>query len=201
MNDSTANRLNQLFAGSKSDPALNPLFNSYLMTGHELLNNRKVQEALEPLSRASALVPDNANAHYLLGRADLAIQRFGDAAFQFHKVLDLDPRHIPAWNNLGGALLQQGQPAEALAAFGKARELEPSNRTIRTNRAVALIRLPGHVDEGIAELQEVLRAEPGLTAAQDALKEGIEVKRKDAERTSASRAPEAAAKPAPAIAR
>ena len=116
----------------------------------------------------------------MLGRADLFVKRFADGAFEFRKVLDLDPRHVNAWNNLGGSLLQLGQPEQALEAFRKALDIDPSNRTIRANMGVARVRVPGQLDQGIAELQEVLRGDPDQKDAEGALKAALEVKRKGA---------------------
>ena len=135
----------------------------------------RVDEAIEPLTRAVVMAPRNTNAHYLLGRADLTQRRFSDAAFEFRKVLEIEPRHVPAWNNLGGALLQLSEPDQALVAFQKALDIEPENQTIRANLGVALVRLPGHLEEGIAKLQEVLRRHPDAMdeGATEVLKEAI----------------------------
>jgi superkiller protein 3 len=114
----------------------------------------------------------------MLGRADLFVRRFADAAFEFRKVLDIDARHLNAWNNLGGSLLQLGQPEQALTAFQKALEIEPSNRTIRANMGAARVRVPRQLDQGIAELQQVLREDPDQKDAEGALKAALEVKQK-----------------------
>lgn len=176
LNRQSADRLNDLYSASKSDPASNPLFNAYLYTGHELLNTGHEGDAIEPLSRAIALAPRDTNAHYMLGRADLNIGRLGDAVYEFRQVLNLNPRHVPAWNNLGGTLLLSGDPEHALEAFQKALEIDPSNSSIRTNIGAARIRMPGQLDRGIAELQEVLRKEPDRKDAAEALKYALEVK-------------------------
>jgi Flp pilus assembly protein TadD len=175
-----AHRFTELFARSKSDPASNPLFQAYLFKGHELLNTGHEEAGIEPLSRAIELAPRDTNAHYMLGRADLFAKRFADAAFEFRKVVEIDPRHVPGWNSLGGSLLQLGQPEPALAAFRKALEIEPSNRTIRANMGAARVRMPGELDRGIAELQEILREDPNQKDAEGALKAALEFKQKGA---------------------
>ncbi|MBZ5625104.1 MAG: tetratricopeptide repeat protein [Acidobacteriia bacterium] len=165
----TADQVAKLWSASNSNMASNPLLDSYMHMGHELLNTGHVQQAIEPLSRAIELAPGDENAHYMLASADLALNRFAAAAGEFRKVVELNPRHVTAWNNLGGALLESGQPEEAVAAFRKALEMGPPNQTIRSNIATALVRTPGHLDEAIAELQEVLRKDPNEEHAREAL--------------------------------
>jgi Flp pilus assembly protein TadD len=196
-----ADRFATLWSGSHADPASNPLFAAYLSRGHELLNAGREADAVESLSRAIELAPLDANAHYMLGRAALSGKRFADAAFEFRQVLSLDPRHLPAWNNLGGSLLQLGQAEPALSAFRKALELDPSNRTIRANIGVAQVRVPGQLDEGIAELQNALRNDPHQPDALQALKNALDAKLKEAPRSEASkRKRESSDKPTPPLA-
>jgi tetratricopeptide (TPR) repeat protein len=174
----TADRIAKLWSASKSDAASNPLFDSYMHMGHELLNTGHADQAIEPLFRAIQLAPGDVNAHYMLGAADMILKRFAASAIEFRKVLDLNPRQVSAWNNLGGALLQSGQAAEAVTAFRKALEIGSPNQTIRANIGAALVRTPGHLDEGIAELREVLRADPNEESAKVALTAALEAKEK-----------------------
>jgi hypothetical protein len=169
--------LARLYAGSGSDASANPLFQMYLYTGNELWNNGHQEESLEPLTRAAELSPRDANAHYVLGRANLFTRRFVNAAAEFRKALEINPQHSPSWNGLGGTLLNMDQPEEALRNFRKALELDPSNRMIRANIGKALARLPGHMEEGIAQIQELVRSDPKDLYAQQAFEETLEFKR------------------------
>jgi tetratricopeptide (TPR) repeat protein len=179
LNRETVQRFNELFAATKADSASNPLFQAYLFIGHELWSTGHHEEAIEPLSQATAFAPRDVNAHFMLGRSNLLMKRFPDAAFQFRQVVALDPRHAPAWNSLGGALVQMGDLEQALAAFQKALEIDPSNQTIRANLGAARVRVPGQLDLGIAELQGVLRDDPDQKDAADALKYALDVKHRE----------------------
>jgi tetratricopeptide (TPR) repeat protein len=67
-------------------------------------------------------MPDSIHAHYQLGLALQNQGRFAAAVAQFQKVLELDPKHVPARNNLAWMLatcpdnsLRDGNRAVALA--------------------------------------------------------------------------------------
>ena len=175
----TLDRVEKLWSASKSDPGLNPLLDADMHTALELLNMGHAEEGIEALARALELSPGNVNAHYMLASAELSLRHYAAAAGEFHKVVELSPRNVSAWNSLGGALMQNGQSAEAIPAFRKALEMDASNQTIRANVAAALVRTPGHLEEGISELREVLRGSPNeenlkiaLTAALQAKQNG-----------------------------
>ncbi len=169
-------QLARLYSSSGSDASANPLFQMYLYIGNELWSKGHEEESLEPLSRAAELSPRDLSVHYMLGRAELFTRRFGSAVLEFRRGLEVDPSHSASWNGLGGALLKIDEPVEALAAFRKALELDPSNRTIRANVGQALVHLPGHVDEGIAEIQALVRSDPNDLYAQQSLQSALEFK-------------------------
>ena len=170
-----ADQLAKLTADSGTNVTAGPLFTGYLYSGRELLNAGRAADAAEPLYRATVLAPRDSNAHYLLGQANLLTKRFNDAVTEFRKVVEIDPRHVPGWNGLGGALLQAQQPDEAYMAFQKASALEPGNPAIRINMGVALVRILGREGEGIAILREVQRDHPEAMndGAQQILNEAI----------------------------
>jgi len=49
--------------------------------------------------------------------------RYGKAEAWFRQALDLDPRDVTAWTNLGLCLSRLGQEQEAFTCFEKVREL------------------------------------------------------------------------------
>ena len=79
------------------------------------------------------------------------------------------------------------QSDEALAAFQKAQELDPTNRLVRANAARARAHLPGQIDKAVADLQELVRSDPKDTWAQQALDEALFLKR-DAQKPNAGSA-------------
>jgi Tfp pilus assembly protein PilF len=109
--------------------------------------NRRVEAALEELSKALKADPENAEVYNLLGiialnqghdytmqaetvsclkgkdgeavRAD-ALRRFRQAEESFRKAVTFNPEHSAAWNNLAVAALQQRDWERAITAAGNA---------------------------------------------------------------------------------
>jgi hypothetical protein len=79
--------------------------------------------------------------HYNLGTLFLGTRRWSDAAAQFTSALELRPEHGNTYNNLGVALLAQGQVQAAIDRFQRAVALDPSNDAARQNLADAVARL------------------------------------------------------------
>jgi tetratricopeptide (TPR) repeat protein len=61
-------------------------------------------EAIEHYQRALKQMPDSTHSHYQLGLALQSRGKFTAAIAQLQKVLELDPKHIPAQNNLAWLL-------------------------------------------------------------------------------------------------
>ena len=167
LNADTVARIGKLWAESKSGG--NPVYEYYLNRGTEALKAGKATLATEPLTHAVEVLPTDTRAHNVLGTAYMVMRQYPQAAHEFQKVVELDPQNYIAWNNLGGALLQFGEPAEAIEPLRKALKMRPGDGAIHGNYGAALARTPGHLAEGIAELQECLRINPQATAAQQAL--------------------------------
>lgn len=75
-------------------------------------------------------------------------------------------------NNEGAALEKTGDLRGALEKYRKALDLNPDHVGIRVNYAVALLRL-GQWTEGLTELHEALRRDPGNAQIQAALKDAL----------------------------
>src|SRR5260370_28218543 len=72
-------------------------------------------DAVEWLSRAAALEPANAEAHYNLGVALQTLVRTDDAAASYRQALRRQPHRAEAHSNLGHTLLSPGRLHAALA--------------------------------------------------------------------------------------
>ena len=91
----------------------------------------------------------------------------------FRKALQLKPDYAKAYNNLGNALKDQGQLAEAVAQYQEALRLKPDYAEAHNNLGVAL-QDQGQLAEAVAQYQEALRLKPDYLAARGALVHGLQ---------------------------
>lgn len=91
------------------------------------------------------------------------LNRAPDAEAELRKALDLNPRFIPAWLNLGNLYEDLGDPVQARKAYSQASTLDPENGRARSRMAMIDIH-QGREGEAIASLQAAL-ARPGLRAS------------------------------------
>ena len=75
-------------------------------------------------------------------------------------------------NNRGAELEKAGDVRGALEKYRAALELLPDHVGIRVNLAVALLKL-GNWEEGISQMREALRREPGNAKLQKALEDAL----------------------------
>jgi len=113
-------------------------------------------------------MPDSIHAHYQLGLALQYRGKFAAAIAQFQKVLELDPRHVTAQNNLAWLLatcpdnsLRNGQKAVELAQ--QAVQLSGGNAPEILDTLAAAYAEAGRFPEAIETAQRVL----DLSAAQN----------------------------------
>ena len=134
------------------------------------------------LQESFRLNPKNQSTLYSLQlalRQDGQVQEAAQVKKQLAELLrDIDKESDNAFaalrlNNEGAALEKAGDLSGALEKYGKASSLDPNHTGIRLNFGVALLRT-GRWAEGLAELREVLRREPGNVKAQAALKDALE---------------------------
>ena len=113
-----------------------------LETGHRLMEAGEYQLALDAYMRAAArqgLTPDTLAG---MGSADLRLGRLGQAEDLLRRAVEEDPTFVPAWNNLGVLLLEQGEYGEASEVFRRAYAADSGNSdTIRDNLRLALARM------------------------------------------------------------
>jgi hypothetical protein len=114
-----------LVAWPQRDPSLWALdaYNS----GWQALESNNLQLAEKKLAVAYAYVPGNSETLFALGNLRLA-QNDPAAALAFYRaVLNLDPQHKGAFNNLGVIALDANQLAEAENWFRRAANVDPRN--------------------------------------------------------------------------
>lgn len=102
-------------------------------------------------------------ANELIGMGD-----FAEAQVVLRQVLAADPGYAPAWNGLGGALLQQDMLAEARQALSRALELDPNFAEAMHGLARCLFRM-GDLEGALSRFEAVAAMRPGdVSARKDA---------------------------------
>lgn len=119
------------------------------------------EDTAEGYARAAVCLPDDADIHYMLGNAMLAVSRLPEALAAFSRTLALAPGHGEASNNYGIVLRRLGRGPEALAAFGAAIRANPRNVPAHVNCGTALMELQRY-EEALAAFDEALRIDPAL---------------------------------------
>jgi Flp pilus assembly protein TadD len=117
---------------------------------------------------ALRLLPDYPEVHNNLGNLLLHAGRLGEAEEQFTEAIKLMPELSTAHNNLGTVRQRQNRMPEAIACFRKAVEYNTNYWQAHYNLAIASLS-QGSKEEGLHELQTVLRLKPDYKPAQSAL--------------------------------
>lgn len=123
-------------------------------------------------STAGAGVPSSATADELL-EAGLAAFNAGNAASAiplFERLVQIDPRHKTAWNDLGLARLRTGNYNAAIAAFQKQLQVDPSDQHANDYLGLAYQQQRNY-PEAIATFRKQVAATPLDSVAHAALGE------------------------------
>lgn len=101
-----------------------------------LVEEGRLEEAIEQLRLLTVDAPANARAHHFLGRflarsaagvdAVTARRRVEEARAHFQAALRSDPAHAPSWYEVGRLLYLEGRAEDAAKALDRALELEPN---------------------------------------------------------------------------
>lgn len=121
-----------------------------LIVGHRLVEAGEYELALKAYLRAAGEQGTNADVLSALGSANLNLGRLGQAETLLRSALKQDEKFVPAWNNLGVALMEQGKNGEAERVFRTAFALDSGESAeIRDNLRLALEKLenPAYDDE------------------------------------------------------
>lgn len=112
----------------------------------------RVAEAMQVYEQILAKAPDHPGALYYLGAAHLEMDDARAALPYLRRALELRPeRDANAWFALGLAAFTVGDYAQAVDAYRRSLQMDPSQIAIRNNLAVALGKL-GRTDEAKREL-------------------------------------------------
>jgi Flp pilus assembly protein TadD len=95
-----------------------------LARGYAALQKKDYEAAAQLFRQYLAAKPDDATAHFELGYACTALERWPEARAEYEKAVALDPKMVEAQLNLGLVLLPR-DPAAAVAPLQKAVALAP----------------------------------------------------------------------------
>jgi Flp pilus assembly protein TadD len=149
--------------------------------GSEYLHQGHAHEAVTPLREAVRLDPKNQSALYNLQIAlaeDGQVEAAREVKRQLVQLLrerdKVSENALAAvqLNNQGADLEKSGDLRGALEKYRAALRLNPEHTGIRTNVAIALLRL-GEWSEGIAELREAVRRDPENAVLKAALADAL----------------------------
>lgn len=113
-----------------------------LIVGHRLMDAGEYELALKAYYRAGATHGMNADVLSALGSANLKLGRLYQAERSLREAVELDETFVPAWNNLGVVLMEQGNFGEASLVFQRAFALDSGESVdIRDNLAIALAKI------------------------------------------------------------
>ena len=125
-----------------------------LIVGHRLMAVGEYDLALKAYLRAAGEQGTNADVLSALGSANLNLGRLGQAETLLRSALKQDEKFVPAWNNLGVALMEQGKNGEAERVFRTAFALDSGESAeIRDNLRLALAKSEKS-DNTVVEKQE-----------------------------------------------
>ncbi len=113
-----------------------------LVVGHRLMAAGEYELALKAYYRAAAEKGLTADVLSAIGSANLRLDRIGLAERHLRQAVEKDELFVPAWNNLGVALMRQGKYAEARNVFQTAFALDNgASDEIRENLRMAIANL------------------------------------------------------------
>jgi tetratricopeptide (TPR) repeat protein len=129
-----------------------------LIVGHRLMAAGEHELALKAYLRAAAEQGVTVDVLSALGSANLALGRLGQAEQMLRRALEVDPRFVPALNNLGVVLMERGRPGEARIVFQEAFALDSGRSdSIRQNLQLAIAETEGRVYDAPSEEAPVLQ--------------------------------------------
>lgn len=105
----------------------------------KLNNEGRTDEATQALADAIRIFPNYFDAHLMLGKLFLSANRLAEATTELDRAREIDPKDDRAYQSFGMILMRQRNFAVAVAVFGEAARLNPTNPINILLKAKALI--------------------------------------------------------------
>jgi tetratricopeptide (TPR) repeat protein len=123
-------------------------------------DEKRTEDALRWLRKASTLDPDNTSINIELGVMLLAMEKNGEAASILEKAVLTSPDNAQARNALGAVYRSMGKYKEALEEYNRAIALDPNLTAVYFNLA-NLFEDRGMIQETLENLKKYLENTPG----------------------------------------
>ncbi len=98
-----------------------------------LLSLKREEEALQAAEAALKTSPENPDFLYLRGVSQMGLHRWSAAEADLRKVIQLQPRHLAAMNDLAVLLINVDKKAEAQRLLEQVLEINPQDRMAAAN--------------------------------------------------------------------
>ena len=136
--------------------------------GKYLINEGRIEEAMEHYHKAIQINPNNPEGLTGLGIALAAKGRFDEEIENYRKAIQINPDFYGAPYNLGIALAARGQFDEAIENYYKAIQINPNSFGALNNLGLALA-AKGRFDEAIKNYYKAIQIKPNFFEALDNL--------------------------------
>jgi tetratricopeptide (TPR) repeat protein len=133
-----------------------------------LIDQKRHDEAVDRLTRASEIEPESAEVFRLLGRTYHAQRKTDEAVDAYRRAIDLDERDAWSMNNLGLVLLETKRADEALPWLTSAVELRKNVPEFHNNLGMALEHT-GRFRAAATAYTDALSVNPGYEKAKQNL--------------------------------
>jgi tetratricopeptide (TPR) repeat protein len=150
-----------------------------LVQATQLLQAGRPADAVVPLREAARLLPGNAAVLHDFGLACLECSRIGEAITALRNSIAADPGFQDSHLRLGIALEMSGEVSEALRAYHRAAELQPSSEA--SYRLGNLLDNLGYGDRAIETFRRAASAASGTTLGRMAMARALLLENRDAE--------------------
>jgi tetratricopeptide (TPR) repeat protein len=132
--------------------------------GHDLLREKKLDEALRAFEESSKLSPDTALAHYWVGMVHFYKKETEKAIAKFKKVLEIEPKNYRAQGMIGKILsFDKSKLEQAIQELQKALEMNPDYVEAHFDLG-RIYALKGDTNRTMAEFSFIFRTEPQYAA-------------------------------------
>lgn len=133
----------------------------YELRGLHYFETKKYDLALKDFQEASRINPENINIQFNLALTFARSNNLHDAETIFLQIIETDPGHSGAYFNLGNLLFRKSQYKDAISYFTLAHQLNPANKLILYNRALAYFE-SGQKQMACTDMQTVMKADKEL---------------------------------------